>query len=112
MRTDSSTVQSSRLTVRLLEPGTGTLTTKLLGFAPSVVSDQECAVVCDEGLLELVLGVLIDELLVVCDLRVDSVLVFDLITCRLAFALSCPHLPISFSQGLSLDSRLCDDTYN
>lgn len=56
------------LTVRLLEPGAGTLTTELLGLAPSVVGNEECAVVGNEGLLELVLAVLIDELLVVGDL--------------------------------------------
>jgi hypothetical protein len=59
--------KSNRLTVRLLVPGAGTLTTELLGLAPSVVGNEECAVVLDEGLLELVLGVLIDELLVVGD---------------------------------------------
>lgn len=58
---------ASGLTVGLLEPGAGTLTTELLGLAPPVVGDEECAVVLDEGLLELVLGVLVDELLVVGD---------------------------------------------
>ena len=43
------------------------MTTELLGLAPPVVGDEECAVVLDEGLLELVLGVLVDELLVVGD---------------------------------------------
>jgi hypothetical protein len=54
-----------RLTVRLLVPGAGTGTTELLRLAPPVVGDEECAVVLDEGLLELVLGVLVDVLLVV-----------------------------------------------
>ena len=56
------------LTVRLLEPGAGTATTELLGLASSAVGNEECAVVGDKSLLQLVLGVLIDELLVVGDL--------------------------------------------
>ena len=55
------------LTVGLLVPGAGTGTSELLGLAPPVVGDEECAVVLDEGLLELVLGVLVDVLLVVGD---------------------------------------------
>jgi len=57
----------SSLTVGLLVAGAGTGTAELLGLAPPVVGDEECAVVLDEGLLELVLGVLVDELLVVGD---------------------------------------------
>jgi hypothetical protein len=59
--------RESSLTVGLLEARAGTVTTELLGLAPPVVGDEECAVVLDEGLLELVLGVLVDELLVVGD---------------------------------------------
>lgn len=55
------------LTVRLLEAGAGALTTKLLGLAAAVVGDEEGSVELDEGLLEEVLGVLVDELLVVGD---------------------------------------------
>ena len=55
------------LTVGLLVAGAGTGTAELLGLAPPVVGDEECAVVLDESLLELVLGVLVDELLVVGD---------------------------------------------
>jgi hypothetical protein len=55
----------SRLTVRLLVPRTRTGTAELLGLAPPVVGNEECAVVLDEGLLELVLRVLVDVLLVV-----------------------------------------------
>lgn len=44
-----------RLTVRLLVPCARTWTTKLLGLAPPVVGNEQCAVVLDEGLLELVL---------------------------------------------------------
>lgn len=55
------------LSVRLLVPGTSTGTTKLLGLAAAVVSDQQGAVELDEGLLQQVLGVLVDELLVVGD---------------------------------------------
>jgi len=56
------------LSVRLLVPRAGTRTTELLGLAPAVVGDEESAVVCDEGLLQLVLAVLVDVLLVVGDL--------------------------------------------
>lgn len=57
----------NRLTVRLLEAGTGTGTTELLGLATAVVGNEEGSVELDESLLEEVLGVLIDELLVVGD---------------------------------------------
>lgn len=60
-------IQPLRLTVRLLVPRARTLTAELLGLAPSVVGDEQCAVVLHEGLLELVLGVLVDEFLVVGD---------------------------------------------
>lgn len=59
--------EKENLTVRLLVTGAGTATTELLGLGATVVGDQEGAVVLDEGLLELVLGVLIDVLLVVGD---------------------------------------------
>lgn len=53
------------LTVRLLESGTGTWTTELLGLAAAVVGNEEGTVELGQGLLQQVLGVLIDELLVV-----------------------------------------------
>jgi hypothetical protein len=56
-----------RLSVRLLEARTGTRTTELLGLAATVVGDEEGTVELDEGLLEQVLGVLVDVLLVVGD---------------------------------------------
>lgn len=56
-----------RLSVRLLEAGTGAGTAKLLGLAATVVGDKQGAVELDEGLLEQVLGVLVDVLLVVGD---------------------------------------------
>ena len=56
-----------RLTVRLLVPGARTWTAELLGLAPPVVGNEQCAVVLDESLLELVLRVLVDVLLVVGD---------------------------------------------
>lgn len=59
--------KENSLTVGLLVPGAGTGTTELLGLASPVVGDEECAVVLDESLLELVLGVLVDVLLVVGD---------------------------------------------
>lgn len=61
-----------RLSVRLLEARAGTATTKLLGLAAAVVGDEEGAVEGDEGLLEHVLGVLVDELLVVGDQRLGN----------------------------------------
>jgi hypothetical protein len=63
----SSPLQQSqyRLTVRLLVPRARTWTAELLGLAPPVVGDEQCAVVLDECLLELVLRVLVDVLLVV-----------------------------------------------
>lgn len=57
-----------RLTVRLLVSGAGTWTAKLLWLAPSVVGNEEGSVVLNKRLLELVLGVLVNELLVVGDL--------------------------------------------
>lgn len=53
------------LTVGFLESGSGTTTTKLLWLWLSRVSNQQSSVVGDEGLLQLVLGLFIDELLVV-----------------------------------------------
>lgn len=70
----SSSREKNCLTVGLLEARAGTLTTELLGLASSVVGDEECAVVGNKSLLQLVLGVLIDELLVVGDL--ECVLVY------------------------------------
>jgi len=58
---------ANRLTVRLLVPGARTWTAELLGLAPPVVGNEQCAVVLDESLLELVLRVLVDVLLVVGD---------------------------------------------
>lgn len=60
-------VVANPLSVRLLVPGTSAGTTELLGLAATVVSDQQGAVELDEGLLQQVLGVLVDELLVVGD---------------------------------------------
>jgi hypothetical protein len=56
-----------RLTVGFLVPRARTGTAELLGLAPPVIGDEQCAVVLDEGLLELVLRVLVDVLLVVGD---------------------------------------------
>lgn len=53
------------LTVRLLESSTGTLTTEFLWFWSSGISDQQGSVVRGECLLQFVLGLFIDELLVV-----------------------------------------------
>lgn len=52
---------ASSLTVGLLESGTGTWTTELLGLAAAVVGNEEGTVELGEGLLQQVLGVLIDE---------------------------------------------------
>ena len=67
--TASGSGRSFRLTVRLLEARTGTLSTKLLGLAPPGVGHEEGTVVGDEGSLQEVLGVLVDILGVVGDLR-------------------------------------------
>lgn len=59
--------ERNALTVGLLETSTGTWTTELLGLAAAVVGNEEGTIELGEGLLEEVLGVLIDELLVVGD---------------------------------------------
>lgn len=56
---------SKTLTVRLLESGSGTTTTKLLWLHSSGVSNQQGLVVRGEDLLELVLRSLVDVFLVV-----------------------------------------------
>lgn len=58
---------ANALTVGLLESGTGTWTAELLGLATTVVGNEEGTVELGQGLLEQVLGVLIDELLVIGD---------------------------------------------
>jgi len=68
----STTSQVQPLTVRLLEAGPGTRTTELLGLATAVIGDEEGTVELDESLLEHVLGVLVDELLVVGDQRLGN----------------------------------------
>ena len=55
------------LTVRLLVAGTGTGTAELLGLAATGVGNEESSVVGDKLLLDLSLGGLVDELLVVGD---------------------------------------------
>jgi len=60
--------QNNRLTVRLLESGTGTLSAKLLGLAPTGIGDEKAAVELNEGGLQEVLGVLVNVLGVVGDL--------------------------------------------
>ena len=52
------------LTVGLLEPSTSTATTELLGLAAPGIGDEEGAIVPDEDVLDLLLGLLIDVLLV------------------------------------------------
>lgn len=66
------TKRTTALTVRLLESGAGTLTTELLGLAPTGIGDEEAAVELDEGALQDVLGVLVDVLGVVGDLKGDK----------------------------------------
>lgn len=60
------------LTVRFLETSTSTWTTEDLGLTASVIGDKKSAIVLSEGLLQLVLGVLIDKLLVVGDKRLGD----------------------------------------
>merc|ERR550537_1993888 len=58
---------SKSLTVGLLEPGTGTTSTELLGLAAAGVGHQEGPVEVDEKGLDLLLLSLINVLLVVCN---------------------------------------------
>jgi len=58
---------TTHLTVGFLVPRTCAWTAKLLGLAPPVVGNEECSVILYECLLQLVLGVLVDVFLVVCD---------------------------------------------
>lgn len=55
------------LTITLLIPRARARPAKLLRFAAAVVGHQQGAIVLDEGLLQLVLGVLVDVFLVVGD---------------------------------------------
>ena len=59
--------ENTNLTVRLLVSCSGSGTSKLLGFVPPGVSDQQGAVVLDEDVLDLLLALLIHVLLVVGD---------------------------------------------
>lgn len=54
------------LTITLLIPCPRTRTAKLLRLAAAIVGDKQGAIVLHEGLLQLVLGVLVHVLLVVC----------------------------------------------
>jgi len=54
----------TNLTVRLLETGTSTGTTKLLGFTTTRISNEESTVILNEDFLDLLLGGLINKLLV------------------------------------------------
>ena len=60
----SEALKDCRSSVRLLESGSGTLTTELLGLASSGVSNDQGPVVLEEHFLELSLGLLIMVLLV------------------------------------------------
>merc|ERR1719384_1518591 len=53
------------LTVRLLVSGSGSGTSKLLGFVSSGISDQQRSVELDENVLDLLLALLVNVLLVV-----------------------------------------------
>jgi len=55
-----------------LVSGSGSGTSKLLRLASSVIRDQQRSVILNQRLLQGVLGVLIDELLVVCDDRLGD----------------------------------------
>lgn len=61
-----------RLTVRFLVSGTGTGTTEDLWLATSVIGNEEGSVVLNKGLFELVLGVFVNEFLVVGDYRLGD----------------------------------------
>ncbi|KAM1301386.1 hypothetical protein EV1_012510 [Malus domestica] len=59
-----SSKEAILLTVRLLEPGSGTATAELLGLAAPGVSHQESPVVPDQDVLDLLLALLVHVLLV------------------------------------------------
>ena len=59
------------LTVGFLVPRTCARTAELLGLAPPVIGNEECSVILYECLLQLVLGVLVNVFLVVCDLQIS-----------------------------------------
>ena len=59
--------KGGKSTVGLLEPGASTATAELLGLAAAGIGDEEGAVVPDEDVLDLLLGLLVDVLLVVSD---------------------------------------------
>lgn len=56
-----------RLTITLLIPRSRTGTPKLLRFAATIVGHQQGTIVLHQGLLQLVLGVFVHVLLVVCN---------------------------------------------
>lgn len=75
------------LPVRLLEPRAGTTTAELLRLGTTVIRNKEGAVVLDESLLQLVLGILIDVFLIVGNDRLgnglsDSIDLRDVTTTR------------------------------
>jgi hypothetical protein len=68
----------SHSTIGFLEPRPSTLTTEFLRLTSPAVGDQQCSIVLYQCLLQLVLGVLVDEFLVVghdtlCDRLADGV---------------------------------------
>ena len=65
----SKTTTITRSTIRLLESGTGAFSAEFLGLTAAGVGNEKTAVKLDQGILELVLGVLIDKLGVVSDLK-------------------------------------------
>jgi len=65
MRQPRGTAASTFLTVGLLVASAGAAATELLGLATTRVSHQQAAVVLDQGLLDLALGLLVNILLVV-----------------------------------------------
>jgi hypothetical protein len=62
---------TNRSTIRLLESGTGALSTKLLGLATTGVGNQKAAVELNESSLEGALGVLVDVLGEVGNLKIS-----------------------------------------
>ena len=60
------------LTITLLEPRSGTRTTKLLRLTAPVVRYQQRPIILYEGLLQLILRVLVHVFLVVCDDRLRN----------------------------------------
>lgn len=74
MKSSELRILASSLPVGLLESGAGAATSELLGLTAAGICDKESAVVPDEDVLDLLLGLLVDVLLVKGDQRLGDAL--------------------------------------